>query len=61
MILLAAKDEANAAQADDAGDHADAESGIFQMRTLFDVRLDESGIAFAREAHARHIRQARFA
>ena len=47
MILLAAKDKANTAQADDASHDADSEPCILQMRTLLDVRLDEAGIAFA--------------
>ena len=61
MVLLPTKDEADAAQADDAGDDADPASVILEMRALFDVRLDESDIAIAREMHARHTRQAGFA
>jgi hypothetical protein len=54
MILLAAEDEAYAAQAYNAGHHADAAAGVFQMRALFNVRLDKTSIAFARQAQARH-------
>ncbi len=58
VILLAAKDESNAAQSHDARYDADAKSGILQMRPLFDMRLDKAGITIARETQPRDIRQA---
>ena len=57
VVLLAVESEADAAQADDPGHHADTLAAIVQRRPLFDVRLEKARIAFARNAQPRRVRQ----
>ena len=57
MVLLSGEGKDHTAQTNDAFNNANAQSVIFQMRALFDMRLEEAQIVMIRRRQARHAGQ----